>query len=288
MRAALGPGSALASRRVPIRRAGLHGVLLITCILWIYPFVWMVSSAFKTQGEIFLEPLRLIPKALNFENFTRAWRVGHFGDYTINTAMFSVAVVIIVVAVSSGAGYALGRGQMPGKSYVVGALVVTMFLPKGYTIIPVFVLIESLGLNNSLAGVVLAQAGPAHVIPILLFMGYFASLPNELEEAAIIDGANQFQIYWRVMLPLTKPVVGTVALFSFINAWNEFLIPLVFTLSRPDLRTLGVGIYHFVGSDTTDWPGLAAAACISIIPVVVVFVCFQRLFIDGIAGAVKG
>jgi ABC-type glycerol-3-phosphate transport system permease component len=202
--------------------------------------------------------------------------------------VFSTAVVVIVVLVSSAAGYALGRGQLPGKKTVVAALVVTMFLPKGYTIIPIFVLIGELGLQNTLAGVVLAQAGPAHIIAILLFMGFFANLPDELEEAAIMDGANHLQIYSRIMLPLAKPVIGTVALFNFIGAWNEFLVPLVFTLSRPDLRTLGVGMYHFVGVDSTDWPALAAAACITVIPVIVVFLWLQRMFIEGIAGAVKG
>lgn len=272
-----------------LRRWVPHLFLIPLVVVWVYPFVWMVSSAFKSPSEMFLgDPLSVLPTEPVVDNFVRAWDIGNFGNYFLNTVVFSAGVVAIVVAVSSMAGYALGRGSLPGKRLVVAGLVMTMFLPKGFTIIPLFVLISNLGLQNSLAGVILAQAGPAHIIAILLFMGYFAGMPKELEESAVMDGANHLQIYARIMLPLARPVIGTVALFNFIAAWNEFLVPLVFTLARPDLRTLGVGMYNFVGVDTTDWTGLAAGACITIVPVVLVFLRLQKYFIEGIAGAVKG
>lgn len=125
------------------------------------------------------------------------------------------------------------------------------------------------------------------MIPVLLFMGFFSGVPKELEEAARIDGAGYLRAHAQVMLPLAKPVIGTVALMDFIGAWNAFFIPLVFTLGNPELRTLGVGMYGFFGQDSTDWTGLAAAACIGVLPIVAVFLFLQRTFVEGIAGAVK-
>jgi ABC-type glycerol-3-phosphate transport system permease component len=264
-----------------------HLLLIPLCLLWVYPFIWVVSASFKSQREMLLGGLSLIPSKPTLENFARAWNVARFGEYTINTITFSVAVVILVLLVSSTAGYALGRGNVPGRKVIVGVLVATMFIPHGYTIIPVFDLINSLGLSKGLIGAVLAQAGPTHVIQILLFMGYFAGIPQELEDAARIDGAGFLRTFWWVMLPLSRPVLGSVTLFVFISAWNAFFVPLIFTLGDTRLRTLGVGMYSFYGQYTTDWTGLAAGAFISLIPIIIVFICLQKTFVEGLAGAVK-
>lgn len=269
-----------------LRQIPVHLAMLPLAMLWIYPFIWMVSTSVKAESP-FADALRLIPETFTFDNFTRAWDVGNFGQYFFNTVIVTAGVVLLVILISSLAGYALGRGSMPGKTFIVVFLVATMFLPHGYSIIPVFLLINSLGLDNSLAGVILAQAGPAHVVAILLFMGYFAALPKELEEAATVDGASHPRIYAQIMLPLAKPVVGTVAIFNTIGAWNAFLVPLVFTFSRPDLRTLGVGIFSFFGEMSTDWSALAAGAVITIVPIVLIFLWLQRFFVEAFAGAVK-
>lgn len=194
---------------------------------------------------------------------------------------------LLIVVVSALAGYALGPGEMPGKRAIVAVLVATMFLPKGYTILPVFILINAVGLNNTLFGIILAESGPSHVVAILLFMGYFAQIPNELEEAAIMDGAGHPRIFAQVMLPIAKAVIATVFLFNFLQAWNAFLIPLVFTLGAPDRRTLGVGMYSFFGENVMDWTGPVAEAVISVVPIIVIFLALQRYFIEGFAGAVK-
>jgi raffinose/stachyose/melibiose transport system permease protein len=165
--------------------------------------------------------------------------------------------------------------------------VATVFLPTGYTIIPVFEMVNRLGLADTLWGVILAQSGGAHVLYILLFAGYFSQLPRELEEAAIMDGASFVRVFVQVMLPLAMPIVATVIILHFINSWNDFLLPLVLTLSRPDLRTLAVGMYAFRGEFYVDWSGMAAAASISLLPVILVFLFMQRYFVEGIAGAVK-
>ncbi|WP_116952773.1 carbohydrate ABC transporter permease [Jiangella endophytica] len=264
-----------------------HLFLIPFCLLWVYPFIWMISAAFKSPSEMLLGGLSLIPDDWTFDNFDRAWTTAKFGDYTINTITFSITVVLLVLLTSATAGYALSRPDLPGKKVIVGILIATMFIPHGYTIIPVFLLINDLGLNNGLLGAALAQAGPVLVVPILLFMGFFAGIPRDLEDAARVDGAGYVRTFLRVMLPLSRPVIGTVTLLNFITAWNSFFIPLVFTLGAPELRTLGVGMFSFFGQEGTDWTGLAAGACISTVPIVIVFLFLQRTFVEGIAGAVK-
>lgn len=265
-----------------------HAVMLPLVFFWVYPFAWAFVSSFRPQSEMLLGGAGLIPKETTTDNYVRAWQNARFEQYTINTVIVTLAVVLITIAISAMGGYALGRGAMPGRRILLGALVATMFLPKGFTIIPIFVLIDAMGLNNTLWAVILAEAAPASVIPILLYLGYFSALPRDLEEAALMDGAGFLRIFWSVMFPMAKPVTATVAIFSFIGAWNAFLAPLVFTLNAPDLRTLGVGIYAFFGENSIDWSGLAAASVIAVLPVIAVFLWLQKYFIDGLAGSIKG
>jgi len=268
-------------------RATLVSLILIPfCFLWVYPFLWMISASLKTQAEIF-GGLGLVPQQWQWSNYARAWTQAHIGRYFLNTVIITVASVAIVVVTTALIGYVLGRYSFPGKKAVLAFFVATVFLPEGYTIIPVFTLINTLGLGNSLWGVILGQSGGAHVIDILLFAGFFSQLPQELEEAALMDGAGFFRIFWQIMLPLAKPVIATAIILQFMHSWNDFLLPLVLTLSRPELRTLAVGVYAFQGEFFTDWSGMAAAATISLLPIIVVFLFLQRYFVQGIAGAVK-
>lgn len=262
-------------------------ILTPIALVWVYPFLWMVSAAFKTNNEIFASGMNLLPSQLMWENFERAWVQANISQYFFNTVIIAIGSVSVVVLTTGMMGYALGRYSFPGKRVVIGIFVATVFLPKGYTIIPVFELISNLGLDGSLLGVILAQSGGAHVIFILLFTGYFNQLPKELEEAAIVDGAGFLRVFFQIMLPLSKPIIATVVIMQFIASWNDFLLPLVLTLARPELRTLSVGMYAFRGEYFTDWSGMAAAATIAIIPIILVFLAMQRYFIEGIAGAVK-
>jgi raffinose/stachyose/melibiose transport system permease protein len=246
----------------------------------------MVSAGLKTEREIY-SGLALIPETWRWENFQRAWTVARIGEYFTNTVIITLGSIAIVLVSVSLMGYVLGRYQFPGKRLVVSVFAVTIFLPEGYTIIPIVQLLQSLHLTNSLAGVTLAQSGGAHVVMVLLFAGYFAQLPKELEEAAVIDGASFLRVFWEIMLPLAKPVVATTIILQFMSSWNAFLQPLVLTLSRPELRTLAVGMYAFRGEYSTDWSGMAAAATISLAPVIITFLFLQRYFIEGIAGSVK-
>lgn len=261
-------------------------ILLPIAVIWIYPFLWVVSASLKTNMEIF-KGLGLIPAAPQWQNYIRAWEQAKIGQYFMNTVIITVMAVAIVVVVTSMMGYVLGRYSFPGKRIVIGLLVATVFIPQGYTIIPVFEVVNRLGLSDTLWGVILAESGGANVLAILLFSGYFSQLPRELEEAAVIDGAGFVRVFLQVMFPLAKPIVATTVIMQFISTWNSFLLPLVLTLSRPNLRTLAVGMYAFRGEFFVDWSGMAAAATISLLPIILVFLVMQRYFVEGIAGAVK-
>jgi len=283
------PRPARRRRRSRLRKSELvtTAILVPVCLLWVYPFVWMVSASVKTDSEIF-GSVSLIPEEIQWENYSRAWYDANIGPYFWNTIIVTVATIAIVVVTTAMMGYALGRTRFPGKRLLFSALLATLFLPEGYTIIPIFELINALGLSSSLAGIILAEAGGAHVIIILLFAGYFRQLPRELEDAARIDGAGFLRVFWSVMLPLSKPVIATAVILTLMRVWNSFLIPLVLTLPRPELRTLAVGVYSFQGENFTDWSGLAAASTIALIPIVLVFLVLQRYFVEGVAGAVRG
>jgi len=282
------PGSRLRRtwRRPRLRSTLTSLVLFPICFVWIYPFLWMLSAGLKTEREIY-SGLGLIPDSLLWENYSRAWTVARIGEYFVNTVIVTLGSIAIVLISVSLMGYVLGRFQFPGKKAVIAVFAVTIFLPEGYTIIPIVELLQKLNLTNSLAGVTLAQSGGAHVVMVLLFAGYFSQLPKELEEAAVVDGASFFRVFWEIMLPLAKPVIATTIILQFMASWNAFLQPLVLTLSRPDLRTLAVGIYAFRGEYSTDWSGMAAASTISLAPIIIVFLFLQRYFIEGIAGSVK-
>src|SRR5690625_4181779 len=256
----------------------LHIILTVFGLIWIYPFIWMILSSFKTNNELLVSGVNPIPDDFQWENYARAWNNANFSGYFVNTVIITVATVIIVVVLSALTGYALGRVKFPGRTGVLICVAAIMFIPKGYTIIPLFKLVNQMGLSNSLLGVIIAESSGAHVLFILMFTSFFAKIPKELEEAAEMDGAGFFGTFYRIMLPLSAPMVATTAIMQFIWTWSSFLIPLVLTLNKPELRTLAVGMESFVGTYSSDYAGMTAAATISLLPVMLVFIVMQRYF----------
>ncbi|MFG1910678.1 carbohydrate ABC transporter permease [Kribbella sp. NPDC048928] len=272
-------------RRVPWWIAALF--LVGIAVLWIFRFLWMLSASLKDNMEMFTGGLKLWPSKFVWDNYARAWNDAHFGRYLINTVVVTAFTVVIVTIRCATAGYVLARYRFRGSKLFLGVLIATLFVPTGYTIIPVVKISMQLHLIDSLSGLILALSGGAYVSAILIYYGYFRQIPRELEEAAVVDGAGFVRTFFSVMLPLAMPVTATVAVLTFITTWNAFFLPLVFTFSRPDLRTVSVGMQAFVGETATDWTGMAAAGVISIVPVVVLFIFLQRYFVEGISGAVK-
>jgi ABC-type glycerol-3-phosphate transport system permease component len=262
-------------------------VLAAICCIWVYPLVWMVSASLKDNAMIFANE-GLIPSQPTFENYVRAWNEANISAYFFNTLFVTIGSVVLVTISTAMMGYVLGRRRFPGRGLIFGLIIFTLFVPQGYTIIPVFDLLTRLGIGQSLWGVMLATSGGSFVIFVLLFAGYFSQMPNELEEAAKMDGVGFVKTFWYVMLPLSKPIIVTVIVMQTLYAWNDFLLPLVVTLANPAIRTLSVGVYAFRGENFIDWGGMTAASTITILPVVILFLFLQRYFIDGLAGAVKG
>ncbi|TCL43432.1 carbohydrate ABC transporter membrane protein 2 (CUT1 family) [Harryflintia acetispora] len=288
MRLDLNRTNTLARRRRCLIGVIKYAVLTAVALIWVYPFVWMVSASLKTNNEIFADKLSLIPQAVQWDNYVRAWKNANFSQYFVNTIHITFFTVVIVLIVTMMMGYALGRFRFPGKRAVMGVIAASMFIPMGFNLIPVFRLIKNMGLMNSRWGVILAQVGSLNVVFVMMFASSFAQIPRELHEAALIDGCGFLRIFLQIMVPLSKPIIGSVVIMQTIWSWSEFLLPLVLTLNSASLRTLAVGLYSLKGEIMLDWTGLAAGAAIALLPIIVVFVFLQKYFVDGISGAVKG
>lgn len=268
-------------------RSIVYVLLSVVALIWIYPFIWMITASLKTQDEFLASGLSLIPKSLNFENYVRAWNNANFGVYFKNSIIVTVSVVVIVLLATSAAGYVMGRYAFVGKKLIMGIFMASITIPLVFTVIPIYELLKEMGLEQNLLGLILAEAGGGHVIFLMLFSSFYGGIPKELEEAATIDGSGFLKTYSSIMFPLAKPIMATVVIMQFIWTWNSFLLPLIVTLSRPELRTLAVGLYALRGENVVDWTGIAAGACIAVLPIILIFICLQRYFVDGVAGAVK-
>ena len=264
-----------------------YGILTVITLFYLYPFWWILGGSLKTRGEFFSRPLALIPEGWVFQNYVDAWNKAQFGGYFFNTVYVCAGVVIFVNLFAGMAGFSFGRTNFPGKKLLQTIIIVTMFLPAGYTIIPIYDLMIKLHLTNTRE--VLIVLGTAGNVGLYTFFywGYFSTLPKELEEAAIVDGANFWRMFWNVMFPLARPMTATVTLMTFLNTWNDFFTPLIFTMRKPELRTLAIGMYAFMGEHSRDWTPMLAATVITLIPIILVFLFLQRYFVEAIAGAVK-
>jgi raffinose/stachyose/melibiose transport system permease protein len=261
-------------------------ILLIIGFIWVYPFLWAISGAFKTQIGLFTSGANLIPTQLDLSNFPRAWVTAGFSQYFFNTVLYSSASTLIELIKSALCGYVLARYRFPGRNLLYMLIVGTLFVPLASIVLPQFLVVESLGLLNTQAGVILAFSGAAGALYVLLFTNFFKGVPEELFDAARVDGAGFVRLF-RLVFPLARPVIATVIIFNFIATWNDFNIPLIYTLSAPDLRNLAVGMFAFQGENSFDWTGFAAGTVLSFVPVLLVFLCFQGYFVRGLAGAVK-
>lgn len=270
------------------RRLLLHAVLLIGGFCWLYPLLWGLSGSLKTADSFLNSGLGLNPGSPQWGNFVDAWNGADIGRYFFNSLLVSVSTVVLTLLFTSAAGYVLARTNFPDRRLLLVVVAVTFFLPHGYTIIPVYDLITSIGLQSSLFAVVLVQVGGQMVFNTFMFMGYFRTVTRDIEEAALVDGANFHQLFFRIALPLARPMLATLGLFVMIQSWNNFLTPLIFTLGHPEQRTIAVGLYAFIGQTSTDWSSLLAGSVISLAPIVLVFAFAQRHIIAAIAGAVKG
>lgn len=276
-----------------LKKLSTHLFLIILSIISVGPFLWLLSTALKSENEnIFSYPPSFIPEHITFANFIGVWNSVPFATYIINSSIVCVFTILLNLILSALAGYPLARMEFKGKNFVFFAILATIMVPFQVIMIPVYLMVLRLNMVDSISafsgfsGLILPFA--VNAFGIFLMRQAFMSIPKELEEAAVIDGCNAFQIWRKIMLPLVKPALATLAIFTFVGAWSEFLWPSI-VLTKQQMYTLPVGLTHLQGVFSSNWRYIAAGAVISIIPILVVFLALQKFFIEGSTqGAVKG
>ncbi len=258
-------------------------VLAAGAVFCLIPFLWMVSSSLKTQVDVQRIPPELLPSALEFGNYARAWVALPFTRFLFNTIFVTALAIMAELVSGSLVAYGFARFRFPGRRALFAVLLSTMMIPAIVTLVPVFLLWRTLGLVNAFDPLVLTALFGGRAFYVFLMRQFFASVPRELEEAAVLDGATPLGVYWHVFLPLVKPVMLTVALISFAAHWNDFLGPLVF-LNDFDKYTMTLGLHFFQGSQTGELPAwnlMMAMTTLMAVPVVMIFFFTQRRFIEG-------
>lgn len=265
----------------------LFVILSVGAILILFPIAWMICTALKSAPEIAMYPPRLLPEKPLFENFAIAWSKAPFTRYTINTLIIVFFSIIGNVFVNSFVSYGFAKVDFAGKNILFTCILATMMIPGFITLVPTYVIFSKLHwVNTYLPLIVPAFFGNA--FHIFMMRQFYMTIPNELTEAARIDGAGHFYIWGKLMMPLVKPVMATVALIAFKGAWSDFQGPLLY-LSDRNMYTLQLGLQVFKGQGFTEWNYLMAVSFLSMIPILILFFCFQNYFIEGmnVGGAVK-
>lgn len=262
----------------------------IMVIFTIYPILYTIIGSFKTNSELTLGG-SFFPETWHFENYVQAFIQADFVKYTWNSIIVSVAVMILATLTASLAGYTFARRDFVLKKFWLALYTALMFVALGsVTLYPIYTLLTTLHLNKSILGLILALVG-GQASNVMLTMGFVKSIPKELDEAATIDGCSLYGIFFRIILPLIKPIMAVVALFSFRQAWNDYVTTLVMSISLPKLRTLTVAVVQlkYSANAAAEWHIMLAGASIAILPILVVYAFCHKQFIGGLtAGAVKG
>ncbi|MEO3769081.1 carbohydrate ABC transporter permease [Micromonospora sp. B9E7] len=273
------------NNRLPLRaRVAIYGLICLLAVPFVFPTWWMVTSSFKPVGDIFAFPPSLIPTDLSFSAYQRVFELQPFAQQYANSAYIAVVVTIGTLAVSSLAGYAFARIRFRGQHALFLVVLVGLLIPSEVTIVPLFQMFNSVGLIDTHWPLILVpMLGAPSVLATFIMRQFFVTLPGELEEAARVDGLGRLATFWRIALPLARPALGAVAIFTFLHSWNLYLEPIVF-LSTPEKFTLPQALTQFVDAyGGPMWDVQLSAASMTALPVLVVFVIAQRQFIEGLA-----
>lgn len=258
-------------------------LIIISLIVSLFPFLWLLSTSFKGAEELFSYPPNLIPKNFVIENYTGVWNAVPFEIYFINSLIVVISSVILNVLLASLAGFALARFKFKGREFLFVLVLAAIMIPKELIIIPLYTTVLKLGLADTLIGVIIPFA--VEGFAIFMMRQAFLSIPYELQEAALIDGCSSFRIWWNIMLPITKPSIAVISIFTFIGTWGDFLWPLVVLKSQSNF-TLQVGLSYLMGTFVNNYRYVAAGAVLSVIPVVLVFIFAQKYFERGITAGI--
>ncbi len=265
--------------RSVIARSLTYVLLIALAMLMLLPFIWMASASLKLDKDVFRFPIEWIPRDPQWSNYTTIWTRIPFLTFILNTLKLTTIITFLQVATSSFAAYAFAKLEFKGRDFLFLAYLGSIAIPWQVYMIPQFILMRELGLVDTHLSLILLQAFTA--FGVFLLRQFFISIPNEILDAARIDGLSEYGIYFRIMLPLSKPALATLTIFSAVFVWNDFMGPLIY-LHSESLKTIQLGLRMFIQQYSTDYALIMAASLISLIPVMALFFAFQRFFVEGI------
>jgi multiple sugar transport system permease protein len=261
-------------------------LLILTSALMILPFIWMLSSSLKLDKDVFTFPIQWFPKNPKWSNYQKIWTVIPLATFVKNTVKLTVIVTLLQLFTSSFAAYAFAKMRFKGRNALFLGYIATIAMPWQVYMVPQFVMMSKMGLNNTHLAIILLQAFSA--FGVFLMKQFYSEVPDSLCEAARVDGMTEYGIYFRLMLPLSKPALSTLTIFTFVNTWNDFLGPYIY-LTRMELKTIQIGLRMFIGQYSQEYGLIMAASVVTLIPVLIVFLALQKYFVQGIASTgVKG
>lgn len=264
----------------------MTAIVIILAVFTLFPIVWVVLASFKPQSELFRVPMTFFPEEWTLGNYRESLGRGNFLIYFKNTAVVSVVSTVMTVLINIMAGYAFAKYIFPGRNLLFTIMLATLMVPLQVIMIPIFLQLKRFGMLNSLWGIIIPPA--ATPTGVFLARQYMTTIPDSLIEAARIDGGGETFVFRKVIMPMSKPIIATIAIFSFMWRWNDYLWPLI-VISKGDKQTIQQALANFVGQLQINWSNLLAMTTITILPVILVFLAFQNFFMQGVtAGAVKG
>ncbi|MDR0623900.1 MAG: carbohydrate ABC transporter permease [Treponema sp.] len=259
---------------------GIYLFLVIMAFAMLVPFVWMLSSSLKLNKDVFTFPMRWIPESPRWKNYSDIWIKIPLGTFILNTVKLSVIVTLLQLLSSSFAAYAFAKLRFPGRRGIFLGYIATIAVPWQAYMVPQFILMRAMGLNNTHLAIICLQAFSA--FGVFMIKQFYESIPDELREAAWIDGLSEYGIWLRIMLPLSKPALSTLTIITFVTTWNDFLGPMIY-LTRTELKTIQIGLRMFISQYSSEYGLIMAASVVALIPVLVIFLSLQRYFVQGVA-----
>ena len=268
-------------RKKRVLRLLRGSMVFLLCVIFITPFIVMISTSFRTNSDAFTKPVSLLPRVWTLDNFPAAMKVIPYWKYMGNTLLITALSIIGNLLSTPMVAYSLAKIKWRGASIISGLLMATMMIPYSVTMIPLYKVYSALHLTNTYVPLILPTFFGCSYF-IIIMRQFMTGISDSLLDAAKIDGANEFQRYLRIVLPLCKPAMTTVAIYAFMNAWSDYLAPMIY-ITKTEKLTLSLGLQQFMGEYSTDWARLMAAALIFVIPVVVFYIIFQRNFVQGVS-----
>ena len=264
-------------------------VLIGWAVTVIFPMIWMIYSSFKTDQELFFSPWAA-PVELQWDNFARAWTKAHVGDYLLNTLIVVVPALLLTLIISAMAAYVLARFEFVGRRFLFYMFLSGMLFPVFLVLVPLFNLVNQLKMLNTFHDLIIVYIAYSLPFTIFFLTGFFKTLPTEIEESAIMDGANPYQVFFKVMLPMASPGLISMGIFNFLGMWNQYVLPLVLISDESKyMLSQGLAFMLFKQFYENDWSALFAALTIIMVPTLIVYITFQKQIQDGITtGALKG